>query len=177
MYILKLALFACSVILCGCAMGPSDLGLNDREWAYFHVGQKAALWKAHWMNARQWCQKPVESIHNNPIRLTFKTGYATMWPGKIQQAFEPADIILSAGDCVSVKLFSIDHSYTTEVKVNFTGSSILIDPSFIDAQHLYGSLQIDWHPVWASGFVYTDLSTAGYTGFKQLEIQVDEILS
>lgn len=169
------SLMILSIYLGGCQSFSQSVGLSDREWAYTPALQKMAMLNNHINNKGNWCQKQTFVNHAQaPIFIELESGYASLWPGKVNKPIEPLRLLLKPGDCVNVALQSKDHQHQSQLDLFYDGRSLILDPLFYDYASSNGTLQIDKHPLWLNGFSYSNLSTTGYASLNKLKLTIHE---
>ncbi|OGT66227.1 MAG: hypothetical protein A3J38_10660 [Gammaproteobacteria bacterium RIFCSPHIGHO2_12_FULL_45_9] len=158
--------------LCGCSATPEELGIPPAKWAMLSQQAREQAQAGH-REVERIRKKPLSPIYQGPsVQVQVLSGTTWMDAYRRQMPFEPVTFVIAPGACQSVMLPSRDMENYTLLEVCYNGLTLFLDPSAYKPMKAWGTVYVDYTPVWKHGFSYTGLNTTGIARLRDVTLHL-----
>ncbi len=168
-----LLLLSFVAVLAGCAATPSRLGISQKQWASYSPARQQEIMAGYQKIKQAKSDEKKQKVFNGPrLSVYLAEGKARMPDEELAETFQTMNFQINPGQCKSVSLNSIDTQDKVSMNVCYNGKTLSMDPSRYIFSGRDGTAHFDYHPIWKTGFTYSDVSTSGYAHLTHAHVTI-----
>lgn len=182
----QVILFSCAFLfLSGCTSIsiPTKLGISESEWEglcknkqqvllsnYKKITEERSGFLKESKNKKEDNIYLEVAIHSGKIAIPPFNNNHEDW-----QDYKPVKFNISEGECRDITLqhFS-NNKINTELSACFYNNTLYLDPSHYDLEKKNGSININFSPLWLTGFSYKNISSSGYAKLNNVTVEIKQ---